>query len=128
MANLRQTILVRTDLGLPEGLLTAQVAHIHMESFRYKMSEGKNNLTGDELEWLKDPYIFVHGVPNKEYLDFFMGQAKQYNVPRTEWRDTIYLNCGSDTVPFADVVVGCALGPCDSDRIKLVIGELPLLP
>lgn len=29
--NLRQSLLIRSDLNLPVGLLAAQVAHIHFE-------------------------------------------------------------------------------------------------
>ena len=134
MANIRQTILVRTDLNLPVGLLTAQVAHIHMELFRNKMLNhvggGKDVLTNEEIEWLKDPYIFVHGVPNKEFLEFYMKEANKFKVSCVEWRDTVYLKAGTgeaETVPFPDVLIGCSLGPADSDKIKVVTGNLPLL-
>lgn len=37
MSMIRQTILVREDLGFTNGLMAAQVAHIHFERFRQMM-------------------------------------------------------------------------------------------
>lgn len=130
MANIRQSILVRTDLDLPVGLLTAQVSHIHFEGIRRKLLEGTKDveLTDGEEGWLDSPYIFVHGVPNKEWLDHYRSQAEENGVPVTAWEDTIYLKASETQMKaFEGVVVGIALGPCDSDIIKAVIGDLPLL-
>ena len=127
MANLRQTIIVREDLNLPRGLLTAQVAHIHMEFLRQKLLDQKE-LNIDEKDWLKSPYVFVHGVPNSEFFDHYKRRAEANNVPINIWKDTIYLSLGDgEPVPFSNVEVGFSLGPCDSDKIKLVVGNLPLL-
>lgn len=133
MANLRQTILIRKDLDFPIGLLAAQVAHLHMESFRKTMLDApdpvnKFELTQDEAGWLKDPYVFVHGVPNLEVLDFFIKEAKALGIDVHEWRDTVYINISAtQRRAFFPVKVGATLGPCDSDKIKAVIGDLPLL-
>jgi peptidyl-tRNA hydrolase len=127
MANLRQTIIVREDLNLPRGLLTAQIAHIHMEFMRQKTLTNEP-LTEDEKEWLEAPYVFVHGVPNIEFFNFYKKLAKDYGVPLNVWKDTIYLSIeDKEVVPFSDIEVGMSLGPCDSDRIKSVVGNLPLL-
>jgi len=134
VANLRQTILIRTDLNFPTGLLAAQCAHLHMERFRVaireasKVPKGRPEFTKDDSEWLKDPYLFIHGVPNAEVLDFFIKEADKALIPIAEWRDTVYINI-SDTQrkAFFPVKVGAALGPVDSDSIKTIIGDLPLL-
>ena len=127
MANLRQTILIRTDLHLSDGLLAAQCAHLHMERFREIMRD-KIALTPDEKEWLKSPYVFIHGVPNLDVMQYFISEACKLQIPYYEWRDTIYIKI-SDTQrkAFFPVRVGVAFGPCDSDLIKQVIGDLPLL-
>ena len=142
MANIRQTILIRTDLQLPVGLLAAQVAHIHFEAFRqmglnppsehkcdYRpplVCEGFESVC--DRSWLESPYVFVHGVPNLETLNFFATKAHENEVKMYPWRDTIYLSIAPGmTQAFGDVLVGVALGPADSDKIKMVIGQLPLL-
>lgn len=140
MSNLRQSMLVRTDLRFNVGLMAAQCAHIHMEKFRKKIlaSEANHNsvngdsrivhFTCEETEWLKDPYIFIHGVPNKEVLDHFINKAKASGIEVNTWTDCVYIDI-SDTQreAFPDVVVGVSLGPTDSDKIKAIIGDLPLL-
>lgn len=133
MANLRQSILIRTDLGFPTGLLTAQVAHLHLEPFRKRMylsprNSTKNVFSDEELEWMKDPYLFVYEVKNIESLQHYIKKAMVAGVSCNEWRDTVYIKM-SDTQmeAFPTVLIGVSLGPCDSDKIKAVIGDLPLL-
>lgn len=133
--NIKQVILLRTDLNLPKGLAEAQVAHIHFEIFRktmlHNISEttyrGELLLSEEAFEWLKTPYTFVHGVPNIEVLNKFIKDAKEKGVPVTEWHDTIYVKV-SDTQKI--VVENCLVGVAllgESDEIKAVIGDLPLL-
>ena len=137
---LKQVILIREDLKLPRGLLAAQVAHIHMESFRQVMLAGLHKKNGksvslqDELgdgtihEWLKTPYIFIHGVPNLEALHFFMDEAGEKDLDVAAWSDTIYLEFSPNFKrAFPNILVGAAIGPAESDVIKSVIGDLPLL-
>lgn len=143
MSNIRQTILVRTDLGFSQGLMAAQVAHIHMQLLReyilrhdmQKTSKAELQAdfktpleTNNYLDWLKSPYVFVHGVPNPEALDYFMKKAKEINIPVATWTDTVFMDLAPEmTNAFSGVLIGCSLGPCDSDLIKSVIGKLPLL-
>lgn len=127
MANLIQAIIVREDLNLPRGLLTAQVAHIHMESIRQLLLDEKK-LSLDQNTWLKTPYIHVHGVPNKEWYDYFIEKSKKATDYTFEWKDTICLSLdGKSRTAFPNVQVGFSIGPCDADKIKTIIGELPFL-
>ena len=77
--------------------------------------------------WLKTPYTFVHGVPNIEVLNKFIKDAKEKGVPVSEWCDTIYVKV-SDTqkIVVEDCLVGVAFFG-ESDKIRAVIGDLPLL-
>jgi peptidyl-tRNA hydrolase len=139
MANLRQTILIRTDLKFPIGLLAAQVAHLHMETLRQEIraSGVKNDKDPtsvrfdsgvNTLEWLDDPYVFVHGVPNLEVLNHFAEKADHADIVVSSWRDTVYIDISStQREAFPDVLIGIVLGPADSDAIKVIIGDLPLL-
>lgn len=139
MSNVRQTILIRTDLKLKTGLLAAQVAHLHMEQVRQILTaQDKDAITidfsamgevgADLQEWLNTPYIFVHGVPNKEALDYFAQVAREKKIIVTNWSDTIFLEFSKkQKVALPQVLVGIVLGPTDSDKIRSVIGDLPLL-
>lgn len=133
MANLRQTILIRKDLDFPTGLLAAQCAHLHMEYFRKAMMDSVDNqykvqLSNDEILWLSDPYVFIHGVPNSEVLEYFITEANKLGINVSEWRDTVYINISeTQRKAFFPVKIGATFGPCDSDKIKAVIGDLPLL-
>jgi peptidyl-tRNA hydrolase len=133
--NLRQSILFRTDLNLDIGLAMAQAAHLSMALFRDAILKSdlvcdENEcllLTQDELEWLKNPYLFIHAVPNKEVLEYFMKQAQDAGIVVNRWYDTIYIDISNtQTKDFENVLVGITLGPCDSDRIRVIIGDLPL--
>lgn len=142
MANIRQSILIRTDLNLPVGLLAAQVAHLHMETIRSFLSNKLLKLTKDSAidfsemgehgaileEWLESPYIFVHGVCSYEVLDLYFNEFKKWQIPVYEWRDTITIDISpTQKKVFKDLLVGIVAGPSDSDRIKSVISDLPLL-
>lgn len=135
MSNIRQTILIRTDLKLPTGLLTAQVAHIHMEKFRLDMLESiknktsiVNNLDFHTNEWLKSPYIFIHGVMNLEILEYYAKIAKEKDVGYTIWKDTIFVEIyDGHRIALENIPIGLAFSPNDSDKIKAIIGDLPLL-
>ena len=150
MSNLGQTILIRTDLfdmDQDVGLISAQVAHIHMELMRKmffdnsivddkgihchvkdlntsRMSGFKENL----LSWLDCPYIFVKQVPNAEALKHFYELAIEYELPVNEWKDTVYVRLSKTMKQaFPNTLVGISIGPADADAIRTVVGDLPLL-
>jgi len=150
MANIGQTIIIRTDIfELPQdmGLLAAQVAHIHFEHTRQMLKDnlddaGKAVITiekqADAIDqlinktyyegWIEEPYIYVKKVPNFEALEYFKQEAERANLPVHEWRDTVYVRL-SPTIKkaFPDTMVGISIGPADSDKIRAVVGDLPLL-
>lgn len=139
MSNINQTILIRTDLfNLPEdiGLIAAQVAHIHMELIRgmfhdhfmgAKISE-EDLKNSNLMEWLRDPYLLVKKVPNLEALKHFKKLAEDAQLKVKEWNDTVYVRL-SQTMKqaFPDTLVGISIGPSDSDAIRSIVGDLPLL-
>jgi len=147
MANINQTLLIRTDLfSLPEdtGLLAAQVAHIHFQVSRDMLLEGldddgkamiildekgeQGEQGSDYEEWLKDPYLLVKRVPNLEALQYFREEANLSELPVAEWRDTVNVRLSATVKKaFEDVLVGISIGPCDSDKIRTVVGDIPLL-
>lgn len=138
MANIRQSILIRTDLNLPVGLLAAQVAHIAFEPYRLDCTGDDKGQLFDvtatyrvgtsKFEWMTSSYIFVHRVPNLESLMFFQDEATKAGLELHTWTDTIYIDISpTQKKAFKNVLVGLSLGPAESDDIKAVIGDLPLL-
>lgn len=133
MANIVQNILIRTDLGFPTGLMAAQVAHIHAEALRNFIIENTNQPEADPpsdtlLAWLQSPYILVRGVPNLETLEYFRRMAEVAGLSTNLWRDTVFSKVADDmTLTFSDVPIGISIGPSDSDKIKAIVGKLPLL-
>jgi len=132
MANIGQTIIIRTDLfDLPNdmGLLAAQVAHIHMEVIRKSLiKEGKLDNSEEMESWLENPYLFVKKVPNYEGLKHFIDLAELAKLAVTSWWDTVYVRL-SPTMKqaFSGVLIGISIGPADADEIRTVVGDLPLL-
>ena len=143
MSNVVQRILIRSDLDLPMGLMAAQVAHIHMQGVRNLLNNSNKNPKRDSAtisysdfgvygadleEWLKEPYLFVHKVPCLEILDFFHTEFQKAKIPVCEWKDTITINISpTQKKAFPLMKIGIAIGPCDSDKIKAIISDLPLL-
>ena len=130
MANIRQSILIRTDLTFPVGLLAAQVAHIHIEHARQVLIPGLEPVSTDNtyMDWIADPYLYIHGVPNREVLMHYMTEAKRQDIAIAQWRDTVNVQISDTQRPaFADILIGGALGPADSDAIRVILGDLPLL-
>jgi peptidyl-tRNA hydrolase len=137
--NVRQSILIRTDLNLPKGLSEAQVAHLHFEYLRKIILQNiliengdayavaKIAISSDICEWLKAPYTFVHGIPNAEVLEHFREDAIEKGVYLNDWKDTIYLKIsGTQQIVVEDCLIGIVLLG-ESDKVKAVLGDLPLL-
>jgi len=138
MASINQTILIRTDLfQLPEdiGLLSAQVAHIHFQLVRETMLQNSLNYpiagvtdTYDFKEWIQEPYLLVKRVPNAEALNFFKEEAERTGLTVRSWTDTVYVRLSkTQQKAFPNVLVGISIGPSDSDKIRTILGDLPLL-
>ncbi len=143
MASVNQTILIRTDLfQLPEdiGLISAQVAHIHFQMIRQLINSQnsfKDNFLEIKLEpenkdvvveWLKDPYLLVKKVPNLEALEYFEDEAVRLGLTVYGWSDTVYVRLSNtQKKAFEGVLVGISIGPSDNDKIRTVLGDLPLL-
>ena len=136
MASINQTVIIRTDLfdmSKDIGLLAAQVAHIHAMALRHlwQLRELKDELgIAAPLfrEWLREPYLLVKRVPNLEALKYFSQAATASGIEVHEWFDTVYVRLSStQQKAFPNVLVGISLGPCDADKIRTIVGDLPLL-
>lgn len=132
MSSVRMSIVVRRDLQMSPGLLSAQVLHIGMEFIRQKHASTDPNVFSDnkmyfepiQLEWVWDPYVAVLGVDTPEELEYIQKRAKDEGLPVMVWRDVIPSKVLDGQV--LKCVVGIAIGPADSDKLRLVTGTLPL--
>jgi len=123
MANIRHVVVVRKDLDMSAGLMAAQVAHISDAFMRDRICDNKD-FTLEQLDWMKNPYISVLSVNNKEELDVLVAEAKASGIAYSVWRDLIYSQILKRGLP--DVTVGASFGPCDMDKLKAITGNLPL--
>jgi peptidyl-tRNA hydrolase len=123
MANTRLTCVIRKGLGLPEGLLAAQAAHISDQWMRDKIIKGEQ-FTEEELDWMKTPYISILAVNTLEELNVVYTESQRVGLNPTPWRDTVYSNLLNQKLP--DMFVGFSVGPADADKISEVTSKLPL--
>ena len=124
MSNTRLTVVVRKDLGMTDGLLAAQVAHMSDAFMRYKILGGEK-FKAHEKEWMADPYLSVLAVNSYEDLVEIHNHVKREKLPCHKWEDTI----PSPTFGFDKPIkafVGLSIGPADFDAIKIVTGGLDL--
>jgi len=146
MSNMRLTVVVRKDLNMTAGLLSAQVAHMGDAFMRKAINErlGEHTKHGleipldptpdtktcpdlftlDELEWIRDPYLTVLAVNCYEDLvDLYKGVQDQ-KLPCHKWEDVI----PSPTFKAEAIkaFVGMSIGPADADAIKMVTNGLEL--
>lgn len=128
--NLKLGCIVRTDLGFSLGLMSAQVSHIAMQPIRVALlneDDQTSNSFRDIMEWLKKPYTYVYSVGNKESLEYFCKKGKEKGLHAYEWRDTVYVDIGGKKEVFENVLVGITFGVLESDVLKSVVGNLPML-
>ena len=128
--NLQQNIIIRTDLGFTRGLLTAQVAHIHALPMVQAILEHKEStaICLDKMfAWLSSPFVTVLGASNIEILDHFIDLAEAEGIVVHQWRDVVNCNVSDSLTLNFDTIIGASFGPDESDKLKKIMGQLPLL-
>ena len=123
MANTKLVVVLRKDLEMPIGLIAAQATHVSDGWIRQKVLTEKP-FTPEEKDWMATPYVAILGVNCKEELEHVIRTSKEAGLPVTLWKDTIQLQIFDNKFP--DVLVGCSIGPCDSDKLSVTTGCLPL--
>jgi len=121
--NTKHTVVIRKDLNMTPGLMAAQVAHISDAFMRERIRDGKE-FNIEEKEWMLHPYITVLTVDNIEELNIIVKEAEVAGLMTYRWLDIIPSKNLNRPIP--DVLIGCSIGPCDSDRVKAITGTLPL--
>ncbi|MCK4967424.1 MAG: peptidyl-tRNA hydrolase Pth2 [Candidatus Aenigmarchaeota archaeon] len=111
---MKQVIVVRKDLALSAGKMSAQVAHASISA--YKKAD-KNDCEMWELVGQKKVVLKV--LNEKELLKIFM-RAKKEKIPCALIKDA----GRTEIAPGTSTCVG--IGPTDDSQIDLVVGDLKL--
>ncbi len=128
MGNVKQVIVVRTDLNMRKGKLASQVAHASMK-FLVDNSHSERDdvletcLNEREVEWLNGSFTkIVVGVDSEDALNDLIMNAKLRDVQvysitdvgKTEFNGVPTLTCA-------------AFGPDDEEALNPITGNLKLL-
>jgi peptidyl-tRNA hydrolase len=123
MANIQHKVIVRRDLAMPIGLLSAQVAHIGDQWLRSRILNN-GGFTDEECSWMKQPYITILAVNCREELEYVIKLAENEGLQVYTWVDTLQLQIFDHK--FSNILVGCSIGPDDQDKLDVITGHLPL--
>jgi len=107
----KQVLLVRQDLKLPQGKLSAQCAHASVEAV---LKTDKKTLTA----WRNAGMLKVKD--EKELLQYLQ-QARDVNLT------TALITDAGKTVVAPGTKTCGAIGPDDEEEIDAITGKLPLL-
>jgi len=120
----KQVIIARTDLDMPLGRISAQVAHASIAVFLDMGKWDKDNFTlnsvpKDVQHWMRKSFtkVVVKAHSEKE-LDDLAEEAKHYDLPFAIISDDIGDNMHKMTL---------AIGPADAKVIDMITGHLNLL-
>ncbi len=122
MAELKQVIVVRTDLKMGKGKLAAQVAHGAVEAVLTILESGRP----EWLEWLREwrrqgQKKVVVRVGSEDELLRVLREARELGLPAV-----LVVDAGRTQLePGTKTVV--AIGPAPADRVDRVTGRLKLL-
>lgn len=110
----KQTIVVRTDLGMGTGKLAAQVAHASLSAY-----EDTNRKTRKEWKGSGQQKVVLKG-DGESHLFELADQAESKGLPHAIIRDAGHTQLDPDTVTTL------AVGPGREDIVDRVTGDLSL--
>lgn len=112
---MKQTIAVRTDLGMGDGKLAAQVAHASLKAYE----NADSSVAGD---WKRSGATkVVVAVGSEDELTELEREARAANLPHALVRDAGRTQIESGTATALGV------GPAADDKVDAVTGGLSLL-
>ena len=132
MSSTRMAVVVRRDLQMTPGLLAAQVLHAGMmfvakgNRQRHKKDDEAYlvEFSGTQMDWINEPYVAVLAVDTKEELELVSKMAIEEKLAVHAWHDVIPSKVFDGRV--LECFVGVSIGPVDADRLRKVVGTLPL--
>ena len=111
---MKQAIVARTDIGMGEGKLAAQVAHASLQAY-----ERADRTAGDEWTAGGQKKIVLQGEDEGQ-LFALAEEADREGLPHAVVRDAGHTQLEPGTV------TALAVGPAAEDRVDLVTGQLSL--
>ena len=117
MANVKQVIVVRTDLDMGKGKIAAQVGHACVLGAEYVRKSKPEWFS----EWWKGQEKIVLKVSNLKELEQVKQGAIEIGVPWSEVTDA-----GHTQIPPGTVTC-ISLGPAPEEKIDKITGDLKLM-
>ena len=115
MKDYKQVILVRKDLKMSKGKMSAQAAHASVDAV---LKSDKAKVKAWQDEGMKK---IVLKVKSKEEVYRYNQEAKDAGLK------TAVITDAGHTVVEPGTVTCCAIGPDDEDKIDDITGELSIL-
>lgn len=115
---MKQVIVVRSDLKIGKGKLSAHVAHASLEG--YKIAKARDEEVVREWEAEGQKKIVVKAESEAEILELYE-QAKRARVPCSLIRDA-----GLTQIP-PGTITALAVGPWHEEEVDRLTGHLKLL-
>jgi PTH2 family peptidyl-tRNA hydrolase len=112
---MKQTIAVRTDVGMGDGKLAAQVAHASLKAY-----ERADSADADEWKRTGATKVVVE-VGSEDELSELEREARAANLPHALVRDAGRTQIESGTATALGV------GPASNEKVDAVTGDLKLL-
>ncbi len=117
MADIKQVIVVRTDLGMGKGKIAAQVGHACVL--------GAENVRKSHPDWFKKWWLgqekVVVKVENLKELEKIKREAMEFDLPWAEVTDAGH----TQLAPGTTTCIG--IGPAPEDLVDKITGDLKLL-
>jgi len=117
MVNVKQVIVVRTDLDMGKGKIAAQVGHACVLGAEYVRKSKPEWFS----EWWKGQEKIVLKVSNLKELEQVKQGAIEIGVPWSEVTDAGHTQIAPGTVTCI------SLGPAPEEKIDKITGDLKLM-
>ncbi len=117
MSNIKQVIVVRTDLDMGKGKIAAQVGHACVLGAEHVRKSNPEWFT----EWWNGQEKVVVKVSSLKELESVKQGAIELGLPWSEVTDAGHTQIAPGTITCI------SLGPAPEDRVDKITGELSLL-
>ena len=117
MSNIKQVIVVRTDLDMGKGKIAAQVGHACVLGAEHVRKSNTEWFT----QWWDGQEKIVVKVPNLKELEKIKQDAIELGLPWSEVTDAGHTQIAPGTLTCI------SLGPAPEEKIDKLTGELSLL-
>lgn len=128
MSNVKQVIVLRTDLNMRKGKMVVQGCHASMKVFFDRITHIDStthigNVTEDMIEWINGSFTKICvGIGSEDELLKLFARAAVSGLPYTIIQDSGLTEFGG--VPTYTAV---AIGPAKSEEVDKLTGDLKLL-